>query len=41
MKLSRLHLSIAVLANVSINFVMKVWYASPPISLTITPPAKK
>jgi len=32
---------IAVLANVSINFVMKVWYASPPISLTVTPPAKK
>ncbi|HLV80951.1 MAG TPA: hypothetical protein VKT32_11750 [Chthonomonadaceae bacterium] len=32
---------IAVLGNVSINFVMKVWYASPPISLTVTPPAKK
>jgi hypothetical protein len=34
---------IAVLANVSINFVMKVWYAAPPVMLTVTapPPAKK
>src|SRR5262249_47399626 len=32
---------IAVVANASINFVMKVWYASPPISVTVTPPSKK
>lgn len=35
------NLPIAVLANASINFVMKVWYASPPVVLTVTPPAKK
>lgn len=27
---------IAIIGNVSINFVMKVWYAAPPISLTVT-----
>jgi hypothetical protein len=32
---------LAVMANVSINFVMKVWYASAPISLTVTPPPAK
>ena len=32
---------LAVMANVSVNFVMKVWYAAP-LSLTVaTPPAKK
>ncbi len=34
-------LPLAVLGNVSINFVMKVWYAAPPISLTVAPPEKK
>jgi hypothetical protein len=34
-------LPLAVFANVSINFVMKTWYAALPISLTVTPPAKK
>jgi hypothetical protein len=29
---------IAILAHVSVNFVMKVWYVSPPILLTVTPP---
>lgn len=35
---------LAVMANVSVNFVMKVWYVAPPVSLTVTappPPAKK
>jgi hypothetical protein len=34
-------LPLAVFANVSINFVMKVWYAAAPISLTVTVPEKK
>lgn len=34
-------LPLSVFANVSINFVMKVWYSAPPISLTVTPPEKK
>lgn len=29
---------LAIMANVSVNFVMKVWYVAPPISLTVTPP---
>lgn len=29
---------LAVMANVSINFVMKVWYVAPPVTLTVTPP---
>lgn len=32
---------IAVIGTVSINFVMKVWYASVPIMVTVAPPAKK
>lgn len=32
---------LAVLANVSINFVMKVWYAAPPVALTVSAPVKK
>ncbi|MCS6776355.1 MAG: PPC domain-containing protein [Chloroherpetonaceae bacterium] len=33
--------NLAILANVSINFVMKVWYAAPPVSLTVEPAEKK
>jgi hypothetical protein len=29
---------LAVMANVSLNFVMKVWYVAAPVSLTVTPP---
>ena len=32
---------LAVMANVSINFVMKVWYVAAPVSLTVTPPPAK
>ena len=32
---------LAVFANVSINFVMKVWYTALPISLTVAAPEKK
>ncbi|MCW3098887.1 MAG: Bacterial pre-peptidase C-terminal domain [Chthonomonadaceae bacterium] len=35
---------LAVMANVSVNFVMKVWYVAAPVSLTVSappPPAKK
>ncbi len=32
-------LRIAVMANSSVNFVMKTWYASPPISLSVKPAA--
>jgi hypothetical protein len=34
-------LPIAILANASINFVMKVWYVAPPVALTVTPPTAK
>jgi hypothetical protein len=34
------NLTIAVMANSSVNFVMKTWYASPPIMLTVNPPKK-
>jgi len=30
---------LAVMANVSVNFVMKVWYVAPPVTLTVTAPA--
>ena len=29
---------LAVMANVSVNFVMKVWYVAAPVTLTVTPP---
>ena len=33
-------LQFAIMANASVNFVMKTWYSSPPISLTVAPPGK-
>ncbi len=32
---------LAVMANVSVNFVMKVWYVAPLVSLTVAPPPAK
>lgn len=34
-------LPIAIIANASINFVMRVWFASPALSVTVTVPPKK